>query len=167
MGVPQDPAGRRRPGLGEVVRVQGYRGPLIVGASYMHSRPSRELEFASGAMRFTGIDVRWMSHGIQLRGEWVTGRPFLRAATEGWYADAIIHRPAMGPITAMVRVERLDYFAGRFSFFPRRFALGARGRLPYGFIGHVNLTRGWGTPQRLRKTSVDVGLSYSIRESAR
>jgi acetyl-CoA acyltransferase len=32
--------------------------------------------FAFGKNVFTGVDVRWMHKGVQLRGEWITGRPF-------------------------------------------------------------------------------------------
>ena len=29
--------------------------------------------------------------------------------TDGWYADVMLHRVAMGPVTAVLRAEQLNY----------------------------------------------------------
>jgi hypothetical protein len=142
LGVPQDqdPA-RRRDGLGGVARLQGTVGPLIVGVSHIRTRPSKVRAFAQGPTRFTGVDARWMYKGIQLRGEWLTGQPFNSTRTFGGYIDAIVHRPEMGPLTAVLRAERLDYDAGRASSYPRRYTAGARIRLSSVLVGQVNFVR--------------------------
>jgi hypothetical protein len=41
-GTPQDPLDRRRKGLDTVVRLQGYEGPFIVGASYIQTQPFQD-----------------------------------------------------------------------------------------------------------------------------
>ena len=56
-----------------------------------------------------GVDVRWMAGGVQVRGEWLGGQPFDGTRTTGGYVDLIVHRPVMGPLTALARAERLDY----------------------------------------------------------
>jgi hypothetical protein len=99
----------RRSGVDAIVRVQGYYGPLIAGASYMSTPLAEPALVPGGRNRVAGIDLRWMHAGVQLRGEWVTGRPYGAQKSTGWYTDALIHRTAMGPVTAVVRVERLDF----------------------------------------------------------
>ena len=47
--------------------------------------------------------------GVQVRGEWIDGRSFAGTRTFGGYADLIVHRPFMGPVTAVARAEKLDY----------------------------------------------------------
>ena len=151
-------------GLNGVIRVQSAGGPLIVGVSYIETRPSRSRPFAKGRTEFAGTDVRWMKSGVQLRGEWIEGRPFLGTKTRGGYADVIVHRPAMGPVTAVARIERLDYLAGQFSEFPRRYTLGTRIRLPHGLTAQLNYIQ---QPPGLKPdsghTSLDVALTYSVR----
>ena len=49
----------RRSGVDTVVRVQGYRGPLIVGVSYMRSQPYMARTVEQARLGFTGINVRW------------------------------------------------------------------------------------------------------------
>ena len=44
----------------------------------------------------------------------VDGRPFDGTTVRGGYADVFVHRPSMGPVTALARIERLDYGAGPF-----------------------------------------------------
>ena len=69
-----------------------------------------------------------MMGGVQVRGEWIDGRSFAGTRTYGGYADLIVHRPFMGPVTAVARAEKLDYLAGQRSSFPRRYTAGARVR---------------------------------------
>jgi hypothetical protein len=105
-----------------------------------------------------------MKAGVQLRGEWLTGRPFDRVSTRGGYVDAIVHRPSMGPVTAVARIERLDYFAGPFSSFPRRYAAGVKIRGPRYLVAQVNFVRQ--PNDRMGHeghTSLDVGLTFTVR----
>ena len=125
-------------GLNHVIRVQAAGGAFIAGVSYIRTRPSRMRPFATGRAEFAGTDVRWMKRGVQVRGEFIEGRPFLGARTRAGYADVLVHRPAMGPVTAVARIERLDYFAGRFSDFPRRYTAGAKIRVANGLTAQVN-----------------------------
>jgi len=99
----------RRSGLDAIVRAQGYFGPLIAGVSYMRTQPPETAPVTDERNHVTGADLRWTRAGVQLRGEWVSGQPFGASTSTGWYADAIVHRTFMGPVTAVVRVERLDF----------------------------------------------------------
>ena len=164
-GVASDQDELARPGgLNGVVRVQAAGGPLIVGASYIRTRPSKEYWFATGNTEFTGVDLRLMKSGVQLRGEWITGRPFSEAKTRGGYVDGLVHRPRMGPITAVVRIERIDYFAGPFSEFPRRYTAGARVRLTQALTAQMNYIRQpYEEDHDSHRASVDIGLSYTVR----
>jgi len=164
LGIPQDPIdARRRTGLDWVVRGQVFRGPFIIGASYIRTRPARTRSFARGDTTFAGIDLRWMHEGVNVRGEWITGTPFDGTSTDGWYVDGIVHKPAMGPVTAVVRVERLDYTAGRFSFFPRRLTAGARVVLLRSLVAHVNAVQQTGLPESDHEHALDVALTYTLR----
>ena len=162
-GIPQDVGSAiRRRGLNRVVRVQGYRGAFIVGASHIRSKPSERRSFAVGDSTFTGIDLRWMRGGTQLRGEWITGRPFDGPSTTGWYVDAMVHRRALGPVTLVARAEELDYDAGPRSRYMQRYTAGARAQLPHGVVAHVNAVH---QPHRMhgRRTALDVAVSYVVR----
>jgi hypothetical protein len=111
LGRPSD-AGEallRRPGADVVVRGQAYHGGLLVGVSHVRSETYGPVAVASGQMVFTGVDFRWMRGGVQLRGEWLAGRPWSGTRTVGGYLDALVHRPFMGPVTLVTRVETLDY----------------------------------------------------------
>jgi hypothetical protein len=165
VGVATDEDEYSRPGgANGVVRVQSAFGSWIVGASHIRTRPSAHWTFATGPAEFTGLDVRWMYAGVQVRGEWLSGRPFDGAATRGGYVDVLVHRPSMGPVTAVARIERLDYFAGPFSRFPRRYSLGAKVRVSHRLVGQVNLIH---QPPDVTghagHTSFDVGLTFSLR----
>lgn len=164
LGIPQDEdvQGRRR-GFDRVGRVQASVGPVIVGASYIHTQPSAARTFARGSTEFVGGDVRWMAGGVQLRGEWIDGRSFAGTRTFGGYADLIVHRPFMGPVTAVARAERLDYLAGRRSSFPRRYTTGARTRLASLLVAHVNAIREPAYDSRVPRTSLDVALTFTAR----
>jgi hypothetical protein len=163
LGIPQDvgTAVRRR-GLDRVVRVQGYRGAFIAGVSHARSNPYERRSFARGEAVFTGVDLRWMLAGTQLRGEWITGQPFDGPSTRGWYVDAIVHRPALGPVTLVARAEDLDYDAGAHSRHMRRYTAGARAQLSRAIVGHVNAIHE-PSAARGRRTSLDVALIYVVR----
>ena len=163
LGIPQDVGSAiRRRGLNRVVRVQGYRGAFIAGASHIRSNPSERRSFAVGDSTFTGIDLRWMRGGTQLRGEWITGQPFNGVSTTGWYVDAMVHRRALGPVTLVARAEELDYDAGTRSRYMQRYTAGARAQLPRGVVAHVNAVH---QPHRMhgRRTALDVAVSYVVR----
>lgn len=164
-GIPRDQDDyKRRTGVDSTLRVQGAVGPFVVGASHIHTQPSAARVFARGSAVFTGIDVRWMHEGIQLRGEWIEGQPFGGTHTSGGYVDAFVHRPAMGPVTAVFRAERLNYEAGRFSSFPRRYTAGARVRLSSVLAGQLNFVH-QPTDVRLdRISAVEFGLTFSLRQ---
>ncbi len=153
----------RRDGVNHVVRVQSAIGPAIVGASHIRTRPYQSPRYAFGRAEFTGIDVRWMRGGVQLRGEWIGGRPFDGTTTSGWYADAIVHRRGMGPVTAVGRVEQLDYdTTPDRALHAKRQTLGARVRVRDRLSAQVNLLRHNGLRHQPRRTSLDIGLTYSV-----
>lgn len=165
VGVPQDEGNlRRRSGMDASVRVQGYYKSLIVGASRLHSGRDRALaSFAQGRSVFNGVDARWTTSGVQVRGEWIFGRPFDGVTTTGGYLDLLVHRRALGPVTPLARIERLDYEAGPFSLFLHRFTTGARIRLPRCFTAQINVIH---QPTGLlanRTNALDAGVTCSVR----
>ena len=163
LGLPQDvgTAVRRR-GLDRVFRVQGYRGAIVAGISHMRSRPYERRSFAHGEAVFTGVDVRWMHAGTQVRAEWITGQPFEGPSTTGWYVDAMVHRPILGPVTLVARAEELDYDARRFSGYMKRYTAGTRMQVSRALVGHINVSHQPGST-RSRQTAVDGALTYVIR----
>jgi hypothetical protein len=120
-------------------------------------------DFVQGRMKFSGVDGRWMRGGVQLRGEWIFGQSFDTVHTQGGYLDAIVHKLGMGPLTAVARIERLDYDAGPFSQFYRRTTVGARLRLSSALSLQVNVLHQPKRPIGARVTAADAGLTYSIR----
>jgi hypothetical protein len=101
---------------------------------------------------------------VQVRGEWIKGQPFDRTTTSGWYADAIVHRVAMGPVTAVARIERLDYdTVSPFDLHRRRQTLGARIRIHEGLSAEVNLLHQTGQEDGYAPAAVDIGVTYSVR----
>lgn len=164
LGIPQDEDfQRRRRGFDRVARLQTAFGPWIVGGSYIHTQPSEQRTFARGSTEFLGLDARWMMGGVQVRGEWIDGRSFAGTRTYGGYADVIVHRPFMGPVTAVARTEKLDYLAGRRSSFPRRYTAGARIRLASMLVAHVNTIREPAFDLRAPRTSLDLALTFTLR----
>jgi len=165
VGAPADVGDHgRRGGADALVRVQGYAGRFIAGISYMRTSPIETAAIAPGRATFTGIDARWMSGGVQLRGEWVDGQPFDGATSTGWYADVIVHRTHMGPVTAIARFERLDReglneAAGEYL---SRETLGARVRVSEGLSLTVNVLHQSGDP-RYRPNALDVAVTWSVR----
>ena len=167
VSTPADVGSAVRPsGLDTVVRAQGFYGPIIAGVSRIRTLPYQPARFARGHAEFTGVDLRWMHNGVQLRGERITGQPFDGTTTTGWYADAIVHLVAMGPVTAVARVERLDYnTVSRFALHMRRQTVGTRIRILEGLSAQVNLlhTSGQLAAGEYGPTAVDLGVTYSIR----
>ena len=100
---------RRQAGVSTVLRVQAYHGPMVVGVSHLQAPTYGPSEWSRGPLRFTGVDVRWMNAGVQLRGEWLFGRPWDGSRTSGGYLDGLVHRSFMGPLTVVARLETLDY----------------------------------------------------------
>jgi hypothetical protein len=164
LGIPQDEDEQhRRRGLDRVARLQGSVGHWIVGTSYIHTQPTKERPWATGSTEFAGIDARWMMGGVQVRGEWINGRSFSDTRTFGGYADVIVHPRFMGPVSAVARAERLDYVAGPFSSYPRRYTAGARIRLASMLIAHVNVLHGSAYESDRRQSAVDVALTFTAR----
>jgi hypothetical protein len=165
LSVPQDEGQlRRRPGVDGAVRVQGYYKSLIVGASRIQTGRDRTLgSFAQGRSVFNGADARWTTGGIQVRGEWIFGRAFDGVTTTGGYLDLLVHRRALGIITPIARIERLDYAAGPFSLYLRRITGGARIHLPQCFTGEVNLIHQPAGLAAGRRNVIDAGVTCSVR----
>jgi hypothetical protein len=154
----------RRPGTDSVSRVQAYRGDWIVGASHIRTTPYMPAIFAHGPSVFTGVDLRWTHDGVQVSGEWITGRPFDGTSTRGWHAAVVLHRPSMGPVTVVSRAEALDYVAiAPFARQAHRQTVGARIRLPKQLAAQVNVLHQTGDLSASRATALDLALTYSIR----
>ena len=155
----------RREGVDASIRAQGYRGQFVVGVSHARSNPYLSPRFAVGRQAFSGVDVRWAHPtGLQARGEFLTGHSYEGVSTIGWYVDGIVHRPGMGPFTAVIRGERMDYTAPA----PRdrrskRLTLGTRVRLPGPVTLQVNYLRQHGDLPRIKSHSLDFSATYSVR----
>lgn len=155
----------RREGVDASIRAQGYRGQFIVGVSHARSNPYLSPRFAVGRQAFSGVDVRWAHPtGLQARGEFLTGHSYEGVSTIGWYIDGIVHRPGMGPFTAVIRGERMDYTAPE----PRdrrakRLTLGTRVRFPGPVTLQLNYLRQQGDLPRLKSHSLDFSATYSVR----
>jgi len=162
LGVPQEPLLRRREGLDATVRLQGYHGPMIVGVSYINTKPFQQGSYVHGRARFYGFDARWMKDGLQIRGEWIQGNSFQGVTTTGWYVDGMLHKPWMGPVTGVIRYEELDYSAGSRSYDLRRVTAGARVRLTPDLAGTANVIHQRGLPGG-GDVALDIGFTYSLR----
>ena len=112
-----------------------------MGVSHLRSQ-AYDLRYATGKMIFTGIDVRWMYAGVQLRGEWLVGRPWDGTSTVELRRCAGAYRPAMGPLTLVARVETLDYDTPDpvFADAASGIALGGRLKLAGACIAQLNVT---------------------------
>jgi hypothetical protein len=164
LGIPQDEDRfHRRRGLDRVGRVQAVLGDLIVGTSYIHTQPFVEQAWTRGHTEFTGLDARWMRGGLQARGEWINGRAFSGTRTYGGYADVMLHRAFMGPVTAVARAERLDYEAGARSSYPRRYTAGAKVRLSSMLVAHVNVLHEPAYDREGPESALDVAFTFSAR----
>jgi hypothetical protein len=166
LGAPADVgAAERRSGVDAVVRVQHHTGSFIVGASFVRTSPYQNPRFARGRAIFGGVDARWMRGGLQLRGEWLGGRPFDGTTTTGGYVDVILHRVGMGPVTALARLERLAYEATPpFDLYATRQTVGARVRLVHGLAVQANVVAQTGRIARTASTALDLGIVYSVRQ---
>jgi hypothetical protein len=154
----------RRDGVTGVIRAQAAAGPWIIGSSYIDTTPYLPESFALGRARFGGVDVRWMSGGVMVRGEWVGGRPFDGTRTNGGYADLIVHRPAMGPVTAFGRSERLAYQAiAPFDLYTHRYTAGARVRLWRTIAASFGAVHQAGELTQAKRTALDVGITGTWR----
>jgi len=165
VGVPGDIGdARRRDGVDAVVRVQAVVSSIIIGASRIRMNPYQPAIYAHGHATFTGVDARWMRDGVQLRGEWIAGRPFDGTTTTGGYVDLLVHRPAMGPLTAVARAERLAYQAGGpFDIYTSRYSGGVRIRVFEPVAASIGIAH---QPDRLsqrRATALDVGVTCTLR----
>lgn len=173
VGTPADiGTARRRGGISATVRAQAYYKSLVVGLSKISSEPYAPARFATGRLSFTGIDGRFSHAGVIVRGEYVAGRPWALPETQGWVVDGIVHRRFMGPVTAVVRAERLRYASSRpFPYHGRTYTewianrqtIGARVRLPHGFTAQAGVARQSEALAHTSRTSLDLALTYSVR----
>ena len=155
----------RPSGLDTVFRLQGSQGPFIVGVSHIRTLPYQVGRFVAGNTVFTGVDARWMYAGVQLRSEWITGQSFDGVTTKGWYVDGFVHRLAMGPVTAVARIEQLDYDTPvtAFQLHARRQTIGARVRLFDGLSVQANLMHHTGRLAAYHDGALDLSVTYSVR----
>ena len=155
---------RRRSTVDSVSRVQGFYGPLILGVSYITTSPYFPATFAHGRSVFTGIDARWTSGGVQVSGEWITGRPFDGTSTDGWHVDVSVHRRAMGPVTALWRSEALTYDAiAPFARSAQRHAAAVRVRVLRHLTAQLNALHQSGDLTGSDRNAVDAALTWSMR----
>ncbi|HEV3139709.1 MAG TPA: hypothetical protein VGY57_04295 [Vicinamibacterales bacterium] len=166
LGAPAD-VGRtaRGSGLDTVLHVQGAHGPFIGGVSYLRNHSYESSPDQSFRASAVGIDFRWMQRGVQVRGEWISGRPVFDATNKGWYVDSLIHLVGMGPVTAIGRIERLgikDEDTEESTSY--RQTIGARVRFFKALSLDVNLVHRAGKQlEEYRATALDVGLTWPIR----
>ena len=155
----------RRSGLDAIFRIQGYYGPFIVGVSHSRESPAGFDDEAPGRAHYSGVDIRWMYNGVLLRGEWMTGQPFDGASTRGWYADLLLHRTFMGPVTFVARLERLDVDSSdaEYTEAARRQIIGARIRMREALALTVNVQHRTSHSDEYPPAGVDIGLSWSLR----
>ena len=160
---------QRRNGTDTSIRVQGYRGGFILGASHARSNPYLPPRFAAGRQSFTGFDARWTHNaGFQARGEVLKGHSFEGVTTTGWYVDGALHRPGMGPFTAVARSEYLNYTApSPRARSARRLTLGTRVRWPGPVTLQLNYLRQHGDLPHIKKQLVDFSATYSVRVALR
>ena len=173
IGTPGDIGeAQRRGGVSGTVRVQGYYKSLVVGVSRISSETYAPARFATGRLNFTGADGRFAHAGVIVRGEWMGGRYWSRPETNGWYIDGIFHRRFMGPVTAVVRTERMRYASTRpFTYhdisytewIAGRQTIGARVRLPAGFTAQAGVLRQSRTLSHASRMALDLALTYSVR----
>jgi hypothetical protein len=161
LGSPQDPLHSRGSGLDGVVRLQGYRGPLIVGASYMRTRPEPSEPDIHGRAWYAGLDARWLRNGVQLRGEWISGSNFAHAHTRGWYVEALAHRPRLGPVDPVLRYEEYRFTGSEDRDVERRWIVGARVCVTRSLTATINFLHQSGLPGG--DPAVDVGLTHTLR----
>jgi len=164
LGVPSDAGDDGRPRTFDtVLRAQGVYRSLIVGASYLNTRSYPMGPWVKGRMIFRGLDARWMRGGLQIRGEWIDGRSFNGVATRGGYVDTSLHLRPMGPITAVGRIEKIDYDAGAFSFYDQRYTVGTIVRVARQTTLQINFLHQPGGLKTGRTAALDAGITQTIR----
>jgi hypothetical protein len=173
VGTPGDIGeAKRRGGVSGTVRAQAYYKSLVLGVSRISSEPYASARFATGRLSFTGVDGRFAQAGVIVRGDWMSGRPWSTPETSGWYVDGIVHRRFMGPVTAVVRAERLRYASPRaFTYrgvtfnewVANRQTVGARVRLPAGFTAQVGLLRQSPLLAQTNRVAMDLAMTWSMR----
>ncbi len=165
VGVPGDVGDAiRRRGADMVVRAEHTAGSLIVGVSYIDTTPYLPEEFATGRARFGGVDARWMGSGVQVRGEWLGGRPFDGTTTTGGYVDLIVHRPLDGTVHGAGAGGTTGLRgAGPFALYSHRYSGGARVRVWKGLTVAAGVSHQAGQLTQSRRTAFDVGLTYAVR----
>jgi hypothetical protein len=137
---------------------------LVLGASAIDTMPYLPETFAKGRARYTGLDLRWMRRGVQVRGEWLSGRPFDGTTTAGGYLDLIAHTRRMDRLTALARVETLDYdTTTRFALKTHRVSGGARLRLWQQLAVSAGLAHQFGQQTQHERTALDLGLTWAWR----
>lgn len=174
LGTPGDiGVAQRRAGVSGVLRLQANAGDLTMGASHMTSRTYDEDAIGTTRLAFSSVDGRWMRAGVQVRGEWLIGHYDADSSTRGWFVDTAVHRHAMGPVTAVFRVERLR-FSSEHAFhwldelhvdpwLGVRHSAGARIRLPGGLTAQAAVVRhGAELAEYGTRTALDLGVTYSI-----
>jgi hypothetical protein len=162
LGTPQEGRQSRRGGLDTLIRLQGYRGALIAGVSYLRTQPYRTGYGIHGTAHYTGVDGRWLRDGVQIRGEWIGGTPFHGASMHGWYVDAMLHKPVLGSATPLLRYERYHYSTPGERDSMSRWTTGVRVRLTRTLSGSVNVLQQHGLSGGPGPI-VDVGLTHTTR----
>lgn len=175
VGTPGDiGTSKRRGGISSVVRAQAHVGDLTVGASHLSSA-SYDREIAQpGRLGFTSIDARWMRGGIQVRGEYLRGRPSAGTMTRGWVVESSAHRPFMGPVTAVFRTERFEHESPRpftwmgmeclEEWYGARHTAGGRVRLPGGWTAQASAVfEGAELAEHGGRAALDIGVTYAFR----
>ena len=81
------------------------------------------------------------------------------------YADVIVHRPFMGPVTLVGRLEHLDYDTGdpAFNDAASGLAVGTRIKLIESLYAQANVTHRPSEPYARNATATDVALTYTVR----
>ena len=91
------------------------------------------------------------------------GRRSDATTTSGWKLTASAHKPIMGPVTALARIEKLDYdTVPRFALHAKRQSAGARVRVFRNVTAQISVvhhSRSAVAPE----TAMDVALTYSMR----
>jgi hypothetical protein len=101
-----------------------------------------------------------------VRGEWIDGQPFDGTRTAGGYLDLRVHRPGLGPVTAVLRAERLGYDAmPPFALYVHRYTAGGRVRLVDHLSAQANII--WQNVPGQDRSAVDIALTYVLRFDSR
>jgi hypothetical protein len=161
--------------LSATVRAQASIGDAVFGASQMSS-PTYDPTAPAERLRFSAVDARWMRSGVQLKAELMVGRLTAGTLTKGYSIDASVHRRFMGPVTAVLRTERLTFESDRpFTWMDMlcpvgepwlatRYAAGARVRLPGGLLAQASMVRQGHEMAEFGKSRLfDFALTYSVR----